>query len=74
MRSDGGMPLYKFVGNRILTAIQNKLLRSRLSEFHSGYRIYSVEALRSIPFERNSNDFHFDTEIVIQLFRPGAEL
>ncbi len=64
----GGMPLYKFVGNRILTAIQNKLLRSRLSEFHSGYRIYAVEALRSIPFERNSNDFHFDTEIVIQLF------
>ncbi len=64
----GGMPLYKFAGNRILTAIQNKLLRSRLSEFHSGYRVYAVEALRSIPFERNSNDFHFDTEIIIQLF------
>lgn len=64
----GGMPLYKFVGNRILTWIQNKLLRSHLSEFHSGYRIYAVEALRSIPFERNSNDFHFDTEIIIQLF------
>jgi glycosyltransferase involved in cell wall biosynthesis len=63
----GGMPLYKFVGNRILTWIQNRLLRSNLSEFHSGYRIYSVEALRSIPFERNSNGFHFDTEIIIQL-------
>jgi glycosyltransferase involved in cell wall biosynthesis len=64
----GGMPLYKFAGNRILTWIQNKLLKSDLSEFHSGYRIYSVEALRAIPFERNSNDFHFDTEIIIQLF------
>jgi glycosyltransferase involved in cell wall biosynthesis len=63
----GGMPLYKFAGNRILTWIENKLLRSRLSEFHSGYRIYSVRALEAIPFERNSNNFHFDTEIIIQL-------
>ncbi|MGC2399496.1 MAG: bifunctional glycosyltransferase/class I SAM-dependent methyltransferase [Acidobacteriaceae bacterium] len=63
----GGMPLYKFVGNRILTWVQNRLLRTNLSEFHSGYRIYSVTALRSIPFERNSNGFHFDTEIIIQL-------
>ena len=63
----GGMPLYKYVGNRILTWIQNRLLRTSLTEFHSGYRIYSVDALRSIPFERNSNDFHFDTEIIIQL-------
>lgn len=63
----GGMPLYKFAGNRILTWIENKLLRSSLSEFHSGYRLYSVRALESIPFECNSNDFHFDTEIIIQL-------
>jgi glycosyltransferase involved in cell wall biosynthesis len=63
----GGMPLYKFVGNKILTWTQNRLLRTNLSEFHSGYRIYSVDALRAIPFERNSNDFHFDTEIIIQL-------
>lgn len=63
----GGMPLYKFAGNRILTWIENRLLRTRLSEFHSGYRLYSVAALRCIPFERNSNDFHFDTEIIIQL-------
>jgi 2-polyprenyl-3-methyl-5-hydroxy-6-metoxy-1,4-benzoquinol methylase len=64
----GGMPFYKFAGNRILTWIQNRLLRSNLSEFHSGYRIYSIRALECIPFERNSNDFHFDTEIIIQLF------
>ncbi len=63
----GGMPLYKFVGNRILTWIENKLLHANLSEFHSGYRIYSVRALQRIPFERNSNGFHFDTEIIIQL-------
>src|SRR4051812_16178875 len=63
----GGMPLYKFVGNKILTWTQNRLLRSHLTEFHSGYRLYSVDALRAVPFERNSNDFHFDTEIIIQL-------
>jgi len=70
----GGMPLYKFVGNRILTAFQNRMLRSSLSEFHSGYRLYSVAALRKIPFERNSNDFHFDTEIIIQLVIAGIPI
>ena len=58
----GGMPRYKFIGNRILTWIENKLLHAHLSEFHSGYRIYSTRALAAIPFSRNSNDFHFDTE------------
>jgi SAM-dependent methyltransferase len=65
----GGMPLYKYAGNKILTAIQNSLLHSSLSEFHSGYRLYSVDALKRIPFERNTNDFHFDTEIIIQFLR-----
>lgn len=63
----GGMPLYKLAGNRILSWIENKLLHTNLSEFHSGYRAYSVRALEAIPFERNTNDFHFDTEIIIQL-------
>jgi glycosyltransferase involved in cell wall biosynthesis len=63
----GSMPLYKYIGNRVLTWVQNRLLRSSLSEFDSGYRLYSVQALKAIPFERNSNDFHFDTEIIIQL-------
>jgi glycosyltransferase involved in cell wall biosynthesis len=63
----GGMPLYKYLGNRVLTCIENKLLCVDLSEFHSGYRAYSVRALEKIPFERNTNDFHFDTEIIIQL-------
>jgi 2-polyprenyl-3-methyl-5-hydroxy-6-metoxy-1,4-benzoquinol methylase len=69
-----GMPLYKMVGNRILTGIQNRLLGSSLSEFHSGYRVYSVEALRRIPFQINTDDYHFDTEILIQLFRVGMRV
>lgn len=63
----GGMPLYKFIGNRILTTFQNYILNSNLSEFHSGYRLYSTSSLKKIPFDLNSNDFHFDTEIIIQL-------
>lgn len=70
----GGMPLYKFVGNKILTRIQNALLGTDLSEFHSGYRIYSVRALKRIPFRLNANDFHFDTEIIIQLWNAKARI
>lgn len=70
----GGMPIYKLVGNRILTTIQNRVLGMRLTEFHSGYRVYSVAALRSIPFERNANEFHFDTEIIIQLHLAGKRI
>ena len=68
------MPLYKYVGNKILTTIQNRLLHSNLSEFHSGYRLYSVEALKKVPFGRNTNDFHFDTEIIIQLLRARLRI
>ena len=63
----GGMPAYKWIGNKILTAFQNRMLRTQFSEFHSGYRLYSTSALSRIPFEKNTNDFHFDTEIIIQL-------
>ena len=70
----GGMPLYKYVGNRILTRAQNLLLGSKLSEFHSGYRVYSVQMLKRIPFLLNSNEFHFDTEIILQLFNAKARV
>jgi glycosyltransferase involved in cell wall biosynthesis len=70
----GGMPMYKYVGNKILTRLQNAMLGSRLSEFHSGYRIYSIDVLRRIPFRLNSNDFHFDTEIIIQLLNAKAKV
>lgn len=63
----GGMPYYKFVGNIVLTTLQNKILHSELTEFHTGYRVYSVAALGKIPFQYNSNDFDFDTDIIIQI-------
>ncbi|MBA3882510.1 MAG: glycosyltransferase [Chthoniobacterales bacterium] len=63
----GGMPLYKWVGNQVLTGFQNRMLGTSLSEFHSGFRLYSTAALAQIPFEKNTNGFHFDTEIIIQL-------
>lgn len=68
----GGMPLYKFLGNKALTVFQNTLMNAQLSEYHSGYRAYSVHALKKIPFMYNSNDFHFDNEIIVQLFRAGS--
>ncbi len=70
----GGMPLYKFFGNKILTFLQNKILKSNLSEFHSGYRLYDVRALKKIPFHLNSNDFSFDTEIIIQLLISNQKI
>jgi glycosyltransferase involved in cell wall biosynthesis len=66
----GGMPLYKFVGNKIL----NRMLKSAYSEFQSGYRLYSVRALASVPFQLNTNEFHFDTEIMIQFLRAGLRI
>jgi glycosyltransferase involved in cell wall biosynthesis len=70
----GGMPLHRFCGNRFLTLLQNRLLGTSLSEFHSGYRVYSVEALRQIPFDTLSSDFHFDTEIVILMVNKGFRI
>jgi methionine biosynthesis protein MetW len=70
----GGMPLYKYAGNRILTAFQNGVLGTDLSEFHSGYRAYSVLALAQIPFERNSDGFNFDTQIIVQFVDAGRRI
>jgi glycosyltransferase involved in cell wall biosynthesis len=70
----GGMPLYKYVGNITLTTMQNRILGMSLSEFHSGYRVYAVKALAALPFERNTNDFHFDTEIIIQFHLAGKRI
>jgi glycosyltransferase involved in cell wall biosynthesis len=70
----GGMPLYKWVGNKTLTTYQNLVLRSSLAEFHTGYKAYTTASLRRIPFELNSNVFHFDTEIIIQFLRSRARI
>lgn len=71
---DGGMPGYKLVGNRVLTMIQNRLTGLNLSEYHTGYRGYSAKFLQSIPFAENTNDFHFDTEILLQAADIGAKV
>lgn len=70
----GNMPLYKFVGNKILTWIENHLIGTRLSEFHSGYRAYSVHALRKIPLEKLTWNWHFDTQIILELLKHGMRI
>lgn len=70
----GGMPLYKFIGNRILTSVENSIIGMDLSEFHSGYRLYSCEALKRVPFMLNSNEWHFDTDILIQFHEAGLRI
>ncbi len=62
----GGMPLYKYVANRSLTAIENLLLNRKLSEYHTGYRAFSRETLECIPYKNNSDDFLFDNQILAQ--------
>jgi len=70
----GGMPLYKLIGNRLLSWTQNALAGARLSEWHSGYRLYRVSTLTSVRYAANSNDFAFDTEIILQLLNAGAHI
>ncbi len=70
----GGMPLYKYVGNRILTEYENAVVGLNLTEWHSGYRAYRVSALEEIPFESNSEGFDFDTEIIVQLHEAGKTI
>ena len=70
----GGMPLYKYVGNRILTWWENAMAGTSLSEWHSGYRAYAVDALAAIDFESNSDGFDFDTQILLQLHAAGRRI
>ena len=70
----GGMPRWKWVGNRALTTMENVAFRKHLSEYHTGYRAFSVDFLRTIPFHRNSDGFVFDQEIFAQLVHRGARI
>jgi glycosyltransferase involved in cell wall biosynthesis len=70
----GGMPVYKMAFNRILTTIQNYVTGLRLSEYHTGYRAYSSDFLRRVPFEINTNEYHFDTEVLLQAANVGAHI
>ncbi len=70
----GGMPLYKYVANRILTLVQNILMNQKLSEYHSGYRAFSAKVLRSIDYMANSDDFVFDNQMLAQIFYAGFDI
>jgi glycosyltransferase involved in cell wall biosynthesis len=67
----GGMPMYKYVANRILTFTQNILMGEKLSEYHTGYRAYSRHVLKTINYRENSNDFIFDNQLIAQIFKSG---
>jgi len=70
----GGMPMYKYIANRFLTFTQNLLMNQKLSEYHTGYRAFSGEVLRSLDFTHNSDDFIFDNEMIAQIFYKGYEI
>ena len=71
---EGGMPRYKWLGNQVLTRIENLVLGTHFSEFHTGYRAYRIRKLRDIPFKYNDDGFHFDTEIIIQIVGSGGKI
>ena len=71
---EGGMPVHKYLANRGLTAIENRVLHTRLSEMHTGYRAYSRRLLLGIPFLRNSLDFSFDSEVLMQAVHFGYRI
>ena len=70
----GGMPVYKYISNRVLTLIQNLLMGQKLSEYHTGYRCFSGDVLREINFNENSNDFIFDNQLLAQICYKGIEI
>lgn len=71
---NGGMPIYKYISNRMLTLMQNILMRQKLSEYHTGYRAFSAEVLKAINYNINSDDFVFDNQMLAQIFFSGYEI
>jgi glycosyltransferase involved in cell wall biosynthesis len=69
-----GMPRYKYIANRFLTGVENVLLQQKLSEYHTGFRAFSSKLLAGLPFERNSDDFVFDNQIIAQAISAGARI
>ena len=67
----GGMPFYKYLSNRLLTAAENVICRAKLSEYHTGFRAYARKLLETIPFEANSDDFVFDNQLIVQALHFG---
>lgn len=70
----GGMPVYKYIANRFLTLFQNVMMNQKLSEYHTGYRAYHKDVLNSIAYNKNSDDFIFDNEMIAQIFYKNFEI
>ncbi len=70
----GGMPLHKYIANRMLTLFQNVMMSQKLSEYHTGFRAYSKNVLENIDFNVNSDDFVFDNQMIAQIFYAGFEI
>ncbi len=70
----GGMPLWKYVNNRWLTAVMNLLMGAKLSEYHTGYRAFSSELLRRLPLDRNTDDFAFDAQMLAEVLAAGGTI
>jgi hypothetical protein len=70
----GGMPVYKYVSNRVLTFVQNLLMNQKLSEYHTGFRAFSKRVLESVNYHANSDDFIFDNQMIAQIFMAGFEI
>lgn len=70
----GGMPLYKYVANRLLTLFQNIMLQHKLSEYHTGYRAFSKSLLEKLPLNNNDNDFIFDNQMLVQIISQGYDI
>lgn len=70
----GGMPIYKYIANRLLTLFQNIMMNQKLSEYHTGYRAFSSDVLRNISFNKNSDDFIFDNQMLAQIMYKGYEI
>jgi glycosyltransferase involved in cell wall biosynthesis len=70
----GGMPLYKYIANRILTLVQNILINQKLSEYHTGFRAYSKDVLEKVNYNNFSEDFIFDNQMAVEIFKKGFEI
>ena len=70
----GGMPLWKYINNRWLTAVMNLLMGAKLSEYHTGYRAFSADLIKQLPLDKNTNDFAFDAQMLAEILATGATI
>lgn len=70
----GGMPVYKYIANRLLTLFQNVILPYKLSEYHTGYRAFSKSLIQRLPLDKNDDDFIFDNQMLLQIIYSGCDI